>query len=244
MLLNNQFVFIAYSCRSTISTTIELYLIQLIQCFVFIRRCSTGEGIFSFRTSNGHEVMRQLKRAITNWAQYKANCRSNSRQSCLNTCSSSQRSRYSRSRSSAPCTPNMSSQFMAGTALSSRATTPSPRKTMRIRRGPSDGESTSMARLSKDKSCSISDDVNYVIPIFDDEAEEDEEKSSSCIDYTNSRPKVFDKCRQRVSRNNSRRNSCHTSSDSSRTNSNSDDNNGTNDDRGVDANAYLELIPT
>ncbi|CAG2171836.1 unnamed protein product [Oppiella nova] len=154
------------------------------------RRCSTGEGVFSFRTSNGQEVMRQLKRAITNWAQYKANCRSNSRfanTSTTPTTTVGHRShRYSRSRSSAPCTPNMS-DGTSSTSAALRAVTPSPRKQFKVRRGDTEPPLpvTTAPKLTKDKSRSISDDVNYVIPIFDDNEDNEDTQKSSDGEYIN-----------------------------------------------------------
>ncbi|CAG2118282.1 unnamed protein product, partial [Medioppia subpectinata] len=167
------------------------------------RRCSTGEGVFSFRTSSGQEVMRQLKRAITNWAQYKANCRSNSRSVGLNvdgaTAATTQHRshRYSRSRSSAPCTPNMSVTMLdtmggggGGTSAAGlRTTTPSPRKQFKVRRGDTEPPLpvTTAPKLTKDKSRSIGDDVNYVIPIFDDNEDDvvSEHQKSNEGDYIN-----------------------------------------------------------
>lgn len=187
--------------------------------------------------------MRQLKRAITNWAQYKANCRSNSRQSCLSGGTPSQRSRYSRSRSSAPCTPNLSKMLETG-SLSSRATTPSPRKTLKNRRS-NDGEAPTAPKLSKEKSSSISDDINYVIPFFDEIEDEGHERSRGGVEYINCRSKSYENCRQKVTIN-SRKNS---SNITNRTNSNSSEDHNSSKDESravsqVDANPYLELIAT
>jgi hypothetical protein len=144
--------------------------------------------------------MRQLKRAISNWAQYKANCRSmasgNSHQTCFTTSHSSHRSRYSRNRNSAPSTPNISK--ILDTVTTCQSFTHSLRKTIAI------NKREEPSKLITDKSCSISDDVNYVIPIFADN-EEIGETSDTEYDYrktyerydlqvNNSDEQSFEKC--------------------------------------------------
>jgi hypothetical protein len=135
--------------------------------------------------------MRQLKRAISNWAQYKANCRSmasgNSRQTCFTMSNSSHRSRYSRNRNSAPSTPNMSKILDSVTTCQSF--THSLRKTITI----NSHKREEPSKLIKDKSCSISDDVNYVIPIFADN-EEIGETSDTDYDYR----KTYERCDPQV----------------------------------------------
>jgi len=165
--------------------------------------------------------MRQLKRAISNWAQYRANCRSmasgNTHQACF-TMTQSHRSRYShsRSRSSAPCTPSMS-KTLDLVPNSPQPTTPSPRKTFQIN-GHKREESS---KTIKEKSSCIGDDVNYVIPIFSDN-----EEIRETTDAEYSHRKSYERCEPFDRQVNNSDEKCIETRDA------------------VDKNAYMEVIAT
>ncbi|XP_076368332.1 uncharacterized protein LOC143255875 isoform X2 [Tachypleus tridentatus] len=106
------------------------------------RRCSTGEGVFQFKTQRGQEIILELKRAIALWSARKAAVVALRQSRSLESRTSSHRL-WTRGGRSAPSTPFLSIPHLWNTCPEI------------------------WSRKSASPSRHQQDDVNYIIPVFE-----------------------------------------------------------------------------
>ncbi|RWR99337.1 hypothetical protein B4U79_17040 [Dinothrombium tinctorium] len=138
------------------------------------RRCRTGEGVFHFTTTQGEEIMRELKKAVSNWASYRAKNRtmSASRSSSLikacnhDTCRLIRCSAKDARNRSAPCTPALSAHSISQNLITRYASKPFEMGMIKKR----DSSECCRGRYDEDKDehdyigpqCNRDDDCDYV----------------------------------------------------------------------------------